>query len=193
MIQKYRGRKWAEHALVNAVIEYLSYPNVAESYHEYSHVLREREINDLFKAVRPPQDGIRLAFPSSQDALSIPASQAAIQEPEFGGLLYVLSDRTRKRLWHGAAGFKADKPAAVWKEFPFVGMYRWIKNDPVKRAALERASLKGRERARARAKAKAEKLAHVARGNKRKLEEDAEIDEDGSEMEEDAGDLEEDH
>lgn len=110
----------------------------------------------------------------------------------------MLSDRTRKQFWHGAAGFKADKPAAVWKEFPFVGMYRWIKNDPVKRAALERARLKGRERARARARAKAKaKSAHVAGGNKRTHdeveEEDAEIDEGRSEMEEDAGDLEEDH
>ncbi|ROV97009.1 hypothetical protein VSDG_04068 [Cytospora chrysosperma] len=156
VIQKYRGRKWAENALVNAVIEYLSYPNVADN-----------------------------------PTTSTPTSSAS--EPEFGGLLYVLSDRTRKQFWHGAAGFKADKPAAVWKEFPFVGMYRWIKNDPAKRADLERARLKGRERARARAKAKS---AHVARGNKRTLdeveEENAEIDEDGSEMGEDAGDLEED-
>lgn len=187
MIQKYRGRKWAENALVNAVIEYLSYPNVAESYNEYAHVLREREINALFKAVRPPHGDIRLTYPSPQDALSILAFQASIHEPEFGGLLYVLSDRTRKQFWHGAAGFKADKPAAIWKGFPFVGMYRWIKNDPVKRAALERARLEGRERAAARAKAKAEKVAKGVRGDKRVLDEVEEEDEVMGEDNEDMG------
>ncbi|KUI61021.1 hypothetical protein VP1G_08178 [Cytospora mali] len=166
VVHQYRDRKWADNILINAVKKYLSYPNVPPDYREYAHLLREQEINDLFKAVRP----LLIDPQTADDPTPQGSASARDEEPEFGGLLYVLADRTEKRFWHRTVWFRADRPAAVWKGLPFVGMYKWFRNDPTKQAARERARVQSREKsaAWAREKARAEMMmANRVAGNKR--------------------------